>query len=90
MIKYVIALFNSLPIVLRNSLRSGVGWLLIFFGIVGMLIPILPGIPFVILGGWLLGWKFSIVRTLLERYPMIQQYLPFQLAKVLNEPNGQR
>ncbi|MFN8439569.1 MAG: hypothetical protein U0175_02280 [Caldilineaceae bacterium] len=89
MANHMIQLFNSLPVVLRNSLRSGVGWLLIFLGIVGMMIPILPGIPFVLLGGWLLGWKFRVVRTLLERYPILQQYLPFQLGKVLNESKGQ-
>lgn len=84
----MIHLFNSLPVMLRNSLQFGVGWLLIFIGVAGMLIPILPGIPFVLLGGWLLGWKFMVVRNFLERYPSLQQYLPIPLRKIFIEPNG--
>lgn len=41
---------------LRYYTRLGVGWFLIVLGVLGVILPVLPGIPFLLLGGWLLGW----------------------------------
>lgn len=42
--------------------KRGVGILLIILGILGMILPVLPGVWFIPLGLELLGWKLVIDR----------------------------
>lgn len=68
--KKLTLLYTALPLHLQRSLRYLAGWLCIAFGIVGLLLPILPGIPFLLLGGWLLGWSSWMRPWLAKWYPI--------------------
>jgi hypothetical protein len=62
-------LFAKLPIHIQRSLRLVAGWLAIGFGIIGILLPLLPGIPFLLLGSWLLGWELTLLKEIWGKSP---------------------
>ncbi len=69
-------LFAKLPIHLQRSLCLVTGWLAIGVGIIGILLPLLPGIPFLLLGSWLLGWELALLKELWRSLPFAR-FLPF-------------
>jgi len=69
-------LFAKLPIHLQRSLRLLAGWLAVGLGIIGILLPLLPGIPFLLLGSWLLGWELTLLKELWGKSPFAR-FLPF-------------
>lgn len=60
---------------LRRYGRVGAGWFLIGLGVLGIILPLLPGIPFLFLGGWLLGWNRETWSRLLRWYPFDREAL---------------
>ena len=69
-------LFAKLPIHLQRSLCLIGGWLAIGVGIIGILLPLLPGLPFLLLGSWLLGWELTLLKELWKSLPFAHS-LPF-------------
>ncbi|HEY7678624.1 MAG TPA: hypothetical protein VIG69_16245 [Candidatus Methylomirabilis sp.] len=51
---------------MRRGVRWVVGLALIVVGTLGMLLPLMPGIPLVVAGLALLGWDRPILRRLRE------------------------
>jgi|GEM_PF-1094045 len=47
---------------LKKSLKRGLGVFLIIFGILGLILPILPGVWVIPIGLELLGWRLVIDR----------------------------
>lgn len=47
--------------------RRVVGWLCVFIGLLGLILPILPGIPFLAVGVALLSTEYRWARALLVR-----------------------
>lgn len=47
---------------LKKSLKRGLGIFLIIFGILGLILPILPGVWVIPIGLELLGWRLVIDR----------------------------
>ena len=74
-------LFNALPIVVQNYMQFCAGWFSVCIGIIGVLLPIIPGTPFLLLGGWLLGWKFTFLGEVLSRFPVLQPFFSFLMEK---------
>ncbi len=62
-------LFAKLPIHTQRSLRVLAGWLAIGLGVIGILLPLLPGIPLLLLGSWLLGWELTLLKELWRSLP---------------------
>ncbi len=51
---------------MRQGARRAIGLVLIVVGTLGMLLPLMPGIPLVVAGLALLGWDRPILRRLRE------------------------
>ncbi len=58
---------------LHRLCKLTVGWLLIFLGIMGWLLPVVPGTPFILLGLAILstqsGWMKNRLQLLRRRFP---------------------
>jgi uncharacterized membrane protein YbaN (DUF454 family) len=58
---------------LHRFFKLIVGWLLILLGIIGWLLPVVPGTPFIILGVAILStqseWLKNRLRALRRRFP---------------------
>jgi uncharacterized membrane protein YbaN (DUF454 family) len=48
-------------------LLTGLGFLLIGMGVIGTILPIIPGFPFLVAGAAILGKDHAIVRPFAER-----------------------
>jgi uncharacterized membrane protein YbaN (DUF454 family) len=51
----------------RSALRTAVGLLLVLLGLIGMLLPIMPGLPLVIVGVAMIGLDHPIIRPFVSR-----------------------
>ena len=51
----------------RRALRTAVGLLLVLLGLIGMLLPIMPGLPLVIVGVAMIGLDHPIIRPFVSR-----------------------
>lgn len=71
--KSITGLFARLPTRVQRCLRFVGGWLCIGLGIIGILLPLLPGIPLLLLGSWLLGWNEWLQPWLAKVYPFGQR-----------------
>lgn len=69
-LKPLVNLYLALPMPIQRFLRYSVGGLLLTLGIIGLLLPILPGIPLLLLGSWLLGWNAGLQSRLARWYPL--------------------
>lgn len=50
-----------------TQLRSIGGWVLVVVGLLGLVVPVLPGIPFLLAGVALLGREHPLVQATLRR-----------------------
>lgn len=69
-------LFHTLPGHVQRTLRLVSGWLCIGLGIIGLLIPLVPGLPFLLLGSWLLGWSEWMRPWLAKWFPIDMRSTP--------------
>jgi len=51
----------ALPVILL-ALRAVLGWLSIALGVLGSIFPVIPGLPFLILGVYLVGHRNRVLR----------------------------
>jgi uncharacterized membrane protein YbaN (DUF454 family) len=63
-----------------------IGWLLIFLGIIGLFLPILQGVLFILIGLAILSSRSEIIRRFLkhfeERYPHHHERVEIWKAKI--------
>jgi hypothetical protein len=67
-------------------LRVGAGYVALALGLIGVLLPIIPGLPFLLVGCWLLGWKPKVLERFLPYLPasvrsLIQRMFELSPAK---------
>lgn len=53
----------------RPRLKKTIGWALVVIGIAGVIAPIVPGAPLVIIGVELIGFRLLFVDKILKRVP---------------------
>jgi uncharacterized membrane protein YbaN (DUF454 family) len=68
-IRQLVNTFATLPVYVQRYLRLTAGWLCIGCGFIGLILPLLPGIPFLLLGSWLLGWDSWLRPWLAKWFP---------------------
>lgn len=53
------------------------GWALLALGLIGVVLPILPGIPFLLVGLFVLSseylWAHELLRKIRERFPAVSR-----------------
>lgn len=59
---------RSRLVILWNAARVVMGVLLIVVGILGTLLPVIPGVPLLIAGVALIGPKHPLIRPYVERF----------------------
>jgi len=52
----------------KRIIKVGLGALLLLLGVIGVLLPLIPGIPFLVLGLGLLSLSSERIRRLIERF----------------------
>lgn len=53
---------------MKRIIKVGLGALLLLLGVIGVLLPLIPGIPFLVLGLGLLSLSSERIRRLIERF----------------------
>jgi uncharacterized membrane protein YbaN (DUF454 family) len=65
-----------------------IGWLFIFLGVVGLFLPILQGLLFILIGLAILSSRSEIIKRFLkhleERYPQHHERVEIWKAKILS------
>lgn len=63
----------------------GCGWAFLLLGFLGLILPILPGVPFLIVGLLILSteylWASSILTKLTARFPSFARHLEYATKK---------
>jgi len=75
-LKKIASLLDRLPTRMQRYLRFIAGWLSIVLGLIGILLPVLPGIPLLVLGSWLLGWDEWLRPWLAKFYAFVRRLTP--------------
>lgn len=71
--KKIAGLLDRLPTRMQRYLRFIAGWLSIGLGLIGIVLPLLPGIPLLLLGSWLLGWDEWLRPWLAKFYAFVRR-----------------
>lgn len=62
------------------TLRLAGGWLCVALGLIGVVLPLVPGLPFLLVGGKLLGWEPVLLRQVERWYRARGGRLPRWMA----------
>jgi hypothetical protein len=75
---------------LRKHLKVVGGCTLIFLGLLGMILPIIPGIPILVAGVAMLGTDHPIVRPFARKFEQLRQrYAPSKSKKDEGEKSNE-
>lgn len=61
----------------KNLLAMLLGWVLVTLGLFGIILPILPGIPFLLIGLFILSskyvWAHQLLGKIRRRFPVVSR-----------------
>jgi uncharacterized membrane protein YbaN (DUF454 family) len=76
----------AMIIYLKKLLKQIVGWIFILLGITGLILPILPGFIFLIIGLYILSatnhWSFKLLNFIRRRFPLISKQADRFMKKI--------
>ena len=73
---------------MRRQLKVIGGCTLIFLGLLGMILPIIPGIPILVAGVAILGTDHPIVRPFARRFEQLRQKYTNSQSKDVDEQSN--
>jgi uncharacterized membrane protein YbaN (DUF454 family) len=68
--------------------RFVLGWISIFIGVLGTILPIIPGLPFLIIGSQILGHRDRRLRWLRVRGKLLLRTLTHSHREWIRQPAG--